>query len=145
MLLAANSRLGETGLRSNALARGSFCCPTAPSDTVSTPFDDPVPLPDGRQLVTLKQAAAYIQKLPRATQEREEWQTAVRCLIGAAEGRHFLMHARIGMVRALCLTQETTAILATQPALAEPFPVRKRRPKPGSGENDPEGAAFGTR
>ena len=26
---------------------------------------------------------------------------AVHCLIGAAEGRDFLMHARIGMLRAL--------------------------------------------
>jgi hypothetical protein len=30
-----------------------------------------------------------------------EWQTAISCLIGAAEGRDFLMHARIGMLRAL--------------------------------------------
>jgi len=31
----------------------------------------------------------------------QQWQTAVACLIGAAEGRDFLMHARIGMLRAL--------------------------------------------
>jgi hypothetical protein len=30
-----------------------------------------------------------------------EWQTVVACLIGAAEGRDFMMHARIGMLRAL--------------------------------------------
>jgi hypothetical protein len=29
-------------------------------------FDDPIPLPKGRQLVTLKDAARYIQKLPKA-------------------------------------------------------------------------------
>jgi hypothetical protein len=28
-------------------------------------------------------------------------ETAISCLIGAAEGRDFLMHARIGMLRAL--------------------------------------------
>jgi hypothetical protein len=58
-------------------------------------------LPRGRQLVTLEDAAAYIMKLPKAEQDLEEWQTAVGCLIGAAEGRDFLMHARIGMLRAL--------------------------------------------
>jgi len=65
------------------------------------PFDDPIPLPRGRQLVTLKDAADYIMKLPKAEQNLEEWQTAIECLIGAAEGRDFMMHARIGMLRAL--------------------------------------------
>ncbi len=58
------------------------------------PFDDPIPLPDGGQLVTLKDAADYIMKLPKAEQNLEEWQTAIACLIGAAEGRDFMMHAR---------------------------------------------------
>jgi len=40
-------------------------------------------------------------KLPKAEQNLEEWQTAIECLIGAAEGRDFMMHARIGMLRAL--------------------------------------------
>jgi hypothetical protein len=65
------------------------------------PFDDPVPLPRGRQLVTLQDAADYIMKLPKAEQKLVDWQTAIRCLIGAAEGRDFLMHARIGVLRAL--------------------------------------------
>ena len=60
-------------------------------------FEDPIPLSDGRQLVTLRDAADYIQKLPRPEQQATEWQTAVECLIGAAEGRDFLMHARIGV------------------------------------------------
>jgi hypothetical protein len=49
----------------------------------------------------LQDAANYIMKLPKAEQNLEEWQTAIGCLIGAAEGRDFLMHARIGMLRAL--------------------------------------------
>jgi hypothetical protein len=65
------------------------------------PFDDPIPLPRGRQLVTLKDAASYIMKLPKAEQNVEEWQTAGEILIKAAEGRDFLMHARIGVMRAL--------------------------------------------
>jgi hypothetical protein len=58
-------------------------------------------LPRGRQLVTLQDAATYIMNLPKAEQNLPEWQTAIRCLLGAAEGRDFLMHARIGMLRAL--------------------------------------------
>ena len=67
----------------------------------SSPFDDPISLPNGRQLLTLKDAADYIQRLPKAEQKVEQWQTAIHCLIGAAEGRDFLMHARIGVLRAL--------------------------------------------
>jgi hypothetical protein len=48
-------------------------------------FDDPIPLPKGRQLVTLKDAARYIQKLPQAEQQIEEWKTAVEVLILVAE------------------------------------------------------------
>jgi hypothetical protein len=72
------------------------------------PFDDPIPLPRGRQLVTLEDAAAYIMKLPKAEQDLEERQTAVACLIGAAEGRDFVMHARIGVLRALNRNIERT-------------------------------------
>jgi hypothetical protein len=39
-------------------------------------------------------------KLPKAEQNLEEWQTAGEILIKAAEGRDFLMHARIAMMRA---------------------------------------------
>jgi hypothetical protein len=56
-------------------------------------FDDPIPLPDGRQLVTLQDAANYIMKLQKPEQNLEQWQTAIGCLIGAAEDRDFVMHA----------------------------------------------------
>jgi hypothetical protein len=67
----------------------------------SRPFDDPIPLPRGRQLVTLKDAADYIMNLPKAEQNHAAWQTATEALIMAAEGRGPLMHARIGVMRAL--------------------------------------------
>jgi hypothetical protein len=73
----------------------------ASKDGWSRRFDDPIPLPRGRQLVTLKDAADYIMKLPKAEQNHERWQTAIHCLIGVAEGRDFMMHAQIGMLRAL--------------------------------------------
>jgi hypothetical protein len=72
-------------------------------------FDDPIPLPDGGQLVTLRDAATYITKLPKAAQHRQHWQMATRCLIGAAEGRDFLMHAHIGMLQALHADKPTPA------------------------------------
>ena len=65
------------------------------------PFDDPILLPGGRELLTLRDAADYIMKLPKVEQQLDEWQTAIECLIGAAEGRDFVMHSRIGVLRAL--------------------------------------------
>jgi hypothetical protein len=62
-------------------------------------FDDPIPLPRGRQLVTLRDAADYIMKLPKAAQGLKEWQAATEALIIAAEGRGPLLHARVGMLR----------------------------------------------
>lgn len=67
----------------------------------SRKFDDPIPLPNGRKLVSLKDAADHITKLSKREQRRDEWQTAVRCLIEAAEDRGPILHARIGMLRAL--------------------------------------------
>jgi hypothetical protein len=44
----------------------------------------------GRQLVTLRDAAEYIQKLPEAKQLLEEWQAAVEALLLVVDlnGRH---------------------------------------------------------
>jgi hypothetical protein len=64
-------------------------------------FEDPRPLPRGRQLVTLEDAGKYITKLPKVEQQLDEWQTATEALIMAAEGRGPLLHARVGMLRAL--------------------------------------------
>jgi hypothetical protein len=74
----------------------------------SSAFNDPIPLPRSRQLVTLKDAADYIMKLPKAEQDLEEWQIAIGCLIGAAEGRDFVTYARIGVLRALNRNVERT-------------------------------------
>jgi len=43
--------------------------------------------------VTLRDAADYIVKLPKAEQNLEAWQTAVEALLMAAEDRGPLMHA----------------------------------------------------
>lgn len=52
-------------------------------------FDDPIPLPYQGQLKTLDDAARFIQKLPKAEQQRAHWQLAVQTLIDCAEGRDF--------------------------------------------------------
>jgi len=52
----------------------------------STPFDEPIALPTGKTLLTLKDAGNCITKLSKAEQKLEEWQTATLCLTGAAEG-----------------------------------------------------------
>jgi hypothetical protein len=64
-------------------------------------FDEPIPLPDGRRLVTLRHAAHFITKLPKAEHEAREWQAAMRALLLAAEHSGPTMLARIGMMRAL--------------------------------------------
>lgn len=62
----------------------------------SREFEDPVP-----GLKTLRDAASYIKLLPKAEQELPHWQAAVEALILAAEDRGPLLHARVGMLRAL--------------------------------------------
>jgi hypothetical protein len=52
--------------------------------------------------VTLREAATYITKMPKAEQDLEIWQIAVEHLIRAAEtGGAWLMLARIGVLKAL--------------------------------------------
>jgi hypothetical protein len=65
------------------------------------PFDDPIPLPHGRQLLTLEDAAKYIQKLPKAEQQPSEWQAAVEVMLLVVECNGPTMMARIGVMRAL--------------------------------------------
>jgi hypothetical protein len=80
-------------------------------------FDDPIPLPRGRQLVTLKDAARYIQKLPKAEQQLEEWQTAVARPCFWSSTRTARRCSRgIGVMRALHRQQPKAA----------PAPRRKR-------------------
>ena len=64
-------------------------------------FDDPIELPDGGELVTLKDAGNYITKLPKAEHEAPEWQAAMEALILVAERGGPTMLPRIGMMRAL--------------------------------------------
>jgi hypothetical protein len=64
-------------------------------------FDDPIPLPRGRELVTLEDAGNYITRLPKAEHEAAEWQAAMEALILVATSGGATMFARIGIMRAL--------------------------------------------
>jgi len=64
------------------------------------PFDDPVPLPDGRQLVTLQDAGNYITKLPKSEHAAPEWQAAMKALMLVSQGGPTML-ARIGVMKAL--------------------------------------------
>ncbi|MEY2395581.1 MAG: hypothetical protein QOF94_1926 [Acidobacteriaceae bacterium] len=65
------------------------------------PFDDPIPLTRGRQLVTLEDTAKYIQKLPKAEQQVAEWQAAVEAMLLILDINGPTMFARIAFMRAL--------------------------------------------
>jgi hypothetical protein len=64
-------------------------------------FDQPIPPPRGRQLVTLQDAGNYITKLRKAEHEAPEWQAAMKALILVAENNGPTMFARIGVMQVL--------------------------------------------
>lgn len=64
-------------------------------------FDDPIELPDGRNLITLRDADEYVAALPKAKRESPEWQTATEMLMAAAEKRGLLLFAYISMLKAI--------------------------------------------
>ena len=66
-----------------------------------TQFTEPIPLPKGKPLVTLRDAALYVTKLPKAEYDAPEWQAAMQALLLVAEHGGPTMFARIGVMRTL--------------------------------------------
>jgi hypothetical protein len=64
-------------------------------------FSEPIELPNGKKLVTLRDAALYITKLPKAEHDAEEWLAAMEALLLVAEHDGPTMFARIGVMLAL--------------------------------------------
>jgi hypothetical protein len=81
----------------------------------SRKFDTPIDAGD-RDLVTLRDAADYVLKLPKAKAALPHWQLAAQLLLSAAEQGGILMIAEIAMRQAL----------AHGIPKAEPEPRRKR-------------------
>jgi hypothetical protein len=83
-------------------------------------FLDPITLPRERKLVTLRDAARYITKLPKAEHDADEWQAAMEALLLVAEHDGPEMFARIGVMRALNAGPDVRRV-SQQP--------RRKRPK----------------
>lgn len=49
----------------------------------------------------MREAGLYISKLPKSEHEHKAWQTAMHCLIEAAEKRGPISFARMGMLQAI--------------------------------------------
>jgi hypothetical protein len=64
-------------------------------------FDDPIWLPDGRQLITLRHSATYIEKLPKRERDSFAWRAAIEALMLVAERGGDTMLPRIGVMGAL--------------------------------------------
>jgi hypothetical protein len=65
-------------------------------------FDEPIKLPGGGKLFTLRHAIAWLAKeIPQSEHGMKEVQTAARCVTEAAENDGPMIFARIGVMRAL--------------------------------------------
>jgi hypothetical protein len=67
----------------------------------SRSFHDPIPLPDGGELVTLRDAGEFIAALPKTEHTTPEWATAIAALLLVVEHSGDTMLRRIGISRAL--------------------------------------------
>jgi hypothetical protein len=72
-----------------------------PDEGLGRALNDPILLPNGRQLLTLHDPANYITKLPKRERHAPEWRTAIEVLMLVAEHGGPTMMARIGAIPAL--------------------------------------------
>jgi hypothetical protein len=63
-------------------------------------FDEPIALPDGRELITLRDAADYIIGLPSETTSLPDWKLAMEALGRASENGTTTL-ARMAFLKAL--------------------------------------------
>jgi hypothetical protein len=64
-------------------------------------FREPILTPKGALLITLRDAGDYITRLPKAEHDTKAWQTAMHCLLQAADSGGPTDFARMGMMQAL--------------------------------------------
>ena len=64
-------------------------------------FVEPIVLPDGHELLTLRDAAKYISALPKTDHNAADWQVAMEALLLVAERDAPEMLARIAVMKAL--------------------------------------------
>jgi len=81
-------------------------------------FIDPIILPDGRKLLTYRDAAEYITALSNAEHDEADRQVAMETLLLAAERDGPEMMARIAVMRALNQHVKATLAPRMQPTKA---------------------------
>jgi hypothetical protein len=65
-------------------------------------FDEPIELPDGKKLRTLKEAIAWLAKeIPKSEHALPKVQTAARMATEAAENNGPMIFAQMGMLQAI--------------------------------------------
>jgi hypothetical protein len=64
-------------------------------------FREPILVPEGKPLVTLRDAGEYVRALSAETHAQPAWQTAMHVLIQTADHSGPIEFARLGMVQAL--------------------------------------------
>jgi hypothetical protein len=64
-------------------------------------FFDPIELPDGRKLFTIRDAAQYVLELPNDESALPHWETAIECLMLVAEHGGDPMFPHIAVLQAL--------------------------------------------
>jgi hypothetical protein len=75
----------------------------------SRSFADPIELPDGRVLRSLRDAGHYVTALSKADQAKPHWQTAAHELMMSAERGGIVMLGEIAMRQALAHGQPKLA------------------------------------
>jgi hypothetical protein len=64
-------------------------------------FEPPIPLPGGGSLVTLRDAANFIERLPPTEQQHPKVQTAIHVLLQAVDHGGPVIFARMGVTAML--------------------------------------------
>src|SRR5258708_23630523 len=90
-------------------------------------FYDPIILPDGRELLTLRDAAEYISALPKAEHDAADWQVAKETLLLVAERDGPKLLARIAVTKALNLRSKPIRLFDYHGTLLHPL-INKSEP-----------------
>jgi hypothetical protein len=81
-------------------------------------FDAPIKLPDGKNLVTLADAIAWLAKeVPKSEHGMKQVQAAAHCVTEAAETGSPLLFAKIGMMQAINRHKPDEFARSTKPRL----------------------------
>jgi hypothetical protein len=75
-------------------------------------FSDPIEMPNGDRIQTLRDAGAYIARLPNCEYKTDAWRTATHLLIEAAEGAVSVELARFAILQAFAVEQQNATLVS---------------------------------